>query len=69
MTNWVCKRDTSHSPSDFHESFQGTTDVKQFSEVNMLDFLLVKLEAGVKMRQFVAQVTDLAEGIVISFLR
>ena len=56
----VCKRDKSPSPPELHESLQGATDEKQFSEVKMSDFLLVKLKAGAKTRQFIAQVTDLA---------
>ena len=69
MKKRVCKRNESTSPPDLPESLQETSDENQFPEVRMSDFLLVKLKAGAMMRQFVAQVTDLADGIAVSFLR
>ena len=49
-------------------SDEATVDI---SEVKMSDFLVVKLKAGSssKTLKFIAQVTELTEDIVVSFLR
>ena len=53
-------------PFPREESDDETIDI---TKVKISDFLVVKLKAGVKTRKFVAQVTELTESIVVSFLQ